>query len=314
MLTFFRSGKFAKEELEAVSRATTLHGAANEGIFDSEEKAGDRNNHSVDEGLKQLERAGLIKFEQERRLYTFHQTPLDHLGRSQSIDLQQVRTCVGALRKFHAVYVTDSRGNDELIDRCRENILSTLDIAWGLREEEAFFDRGVCYVVGELGYYFERRGLWMLGAQWLERAIAIRRTSALERDRAAVATRLHQFCANYVPVRRARSGALFCRPVIHSESRVGQSPGLCRMPPPAGGRRTSARQFLRGNPNPSRIHRFERRVGQSAGPRRSLHQLAMVEHAQGNPAEARRLLQESIAETTELGDRQGCAAPCTIWP
>ena len=49
-------------------------------------------------------------------------------------------------------------------------------------------------------------------------------------------------------------------------------------------------------------------LGDRRGRAASLHQLAIIEHDQGNPAEARRLLRESIAVMEELGDRQGRAA------
>ena len=49
-------------------------------------------------------------------------------------------------------------------------------------------------------------------------------------------------------------------------------------------------------------------MGDRQGRAASLHVLAMIEHDQGNPAEARRLLRESIAVMEELGDRQGRAA------
>ena len=49
-------------------------------------------------------------------------------------------------------------------------------------------------------------------------------------------------------------------------------------------------------------------LGDRWGGAASLHQLAIIEHAQGNPAEARRLQSESIVEFEELGDSRGRAA------
>ena len=49
-------------------------------------------------------------------------------------------------------------------------------------------------------------------------------------------------------------------------------------------------------------------LGDRQGRAACLHQLATIEAAQGNPTEARRLLQESIAVDEDLGDRQGRAA------
>ncbi len=45
----------------------------------------------------------------------------------------------------------------------------------------------------------------------------------------------------------------------------------------------------------------------TVGAASSLHVLAIIEHALGNPAEARRLLRESITTFEELGDRRGRA-------
>ena len=49
-------------------------------------------------------------------------------------------------------------------------------------------------------------------------------------------------------------------------------------------------------------------LGDSRGRAASLHQLAMIEQAQGNPAEARRLWEESIESKKNIGDLDGRAS------
>jgi hypothetical protein len=48
-------------------------------------------------------------------------------------------------------------------------------------------------------------------------------------------------------------------------------------------------------------------LGDRQGRAASLHQLASIEHAQGNPSEARRLWEESIEIEKEIGDVDGMA-------
>jgi len=184
-LPFFGSGKFMREEMEAVA------GAAGRQSSPSGEEP-EPNAVEVDRALKQLERAGLIEFEQDRRLYTFHQTLLDHLVCQPAMDPDRALSGRLALLTFHADYVRDHSGDDPAIDRCVENILSTLEIVWGLREAEGPLDLTICFVVNELGNYFEWRGPWRVGEHWLERAIALRRSSTLARDQAALSQELQQ--------------------------------------------------------------------------------------------------------------------------
>ena len=228
----------------------------------------DPNEQAIDRGLKQLERAGLMEFEQDRGLYTFHQTLLDHVARQPAMDHDRARSSILALLAFHARYVADHWGHDAAIDRCVENILSTLEIVWGLREEESRLDLSICFVVDRLGGYFERRGLWRLGERWLECAIALRRSSTPARAQAALSLELHQLAI----ILYRRGAHAEARGLLHESIAASEE------------------------------------LGDRRGRAASLHQLAMIEHAQGNPAEARRLLRESIAACEELGDRLGRAA------
>ena len=247
-LPFFVAGKFMREEMEAVAVAAWRQTAASgeEPELNAEGSADDQNKQTVDRALKQLERAGLIEFEQDRGLYTFHQTLLDHVVRHPAMDPDRALSGRLALLAFHAYYVRDHSGDNAAIDRCVENILSTLEIAWGLREEESPLDFTICFVINRLGSYFERRGLWRVGQYWLERAIALRRSSTPVRDQAALSRELYQL------------GQIMYRRGEHAE----------------------ARRLLR-----EAIAVLEE-LGDRQGRAASLHQLAIIEHAQGNPAEA----------------------------
>ena len=104
----------------------------------AEESADYQHKQTVDRGLGQLERAGLIEFDQGRGLYTFHQTLLDHVVRQSAMDPDRARSGRLALLAFHADYVRDHSDDDEAINRCVENILSTLKHPWGLRRRKRF--------------------------------------------------------------------------------------------------------------------------------------------------------------------------------
>jgi tetratricopeptide (TPR) repeat protein len=305
-LTFFESGKFMREEMESAAgagRQIARSGADRE--LDVEENDDEPNKQTVDQGLEQLERAGLIEFEQDRELYTFHQTLLDHVWRHQNMDPDRILKGLGALLAFHTGYVRDHCGDDIAIDRCAENILSSLEIAWGLREQSSRLDLIICSVVDGLGDHFERRGLWRLGEHWLKRAIALRRSSTLARDLAPLSHELHQLAR----ILRLRGGHAEARKILHESIAVEEELG------DRWGRATSLNQLAviehdQGNPAAARrlLHEsiaVEEELGDGYGRAASLHQLAIIERDQGNPAEAIRLLRESIFASDQLGDRWG---------
>ncbi len=349
-LPFFGSGKFMKEEMEAVARSAGRHSdvSGKEKDPNAQESSDDKNKQTVDRGLEQLERAGLIEFEQDRGLYTFHQTLLDHVARQPAMDADRALSGRLALLAFHADYVRDHSGEDVAIDRCIENILSTLEIAWGLREEEGPLDLTICSVVDGLAYYFEERGLWRVGKHWLERAVTLHRSSTLARDQAALAHGLHQVAQILYRLGEHSKARSFLRESIAVNEELGNrqghaaclhqlamiehdqgNPDLARgvlresiaMSEELGdrrGRATSLNQMAsieheQGNLEVARSRLREsitvkEDLGDRQGCATSLHQLAMIEHDQGNPAEARKLLRESIAVSEELGDRRGRAA------
>jgi tetratricopeptide (TPR) repeat protein len=106
-------------------------------------------------------------------------------------------------------------------------------------------------MVDSLGNYFHERGLWRLGQTWHERAIELRRSSSHAHNDAALA--LHHFQQGQVFYSCSDPAA--ARDALHEALRLFEEAGT--------------------------------RKGVSA----TLHELAMIESAQGNPSEARRLLQ-----------------------
>jgi tetratricopeptide (TPR) repeat protein len=307
-LPFFRSGKFTEEEMEVVAVATghldVPSGPATEP--DARESAEHAMRLAVDRGLKQLERAGLIEFEQNRGLYTFHQTLLDHVERQSGPNRDRTGPGVFALLAYYADYVKNR--DDADIDRSIENTFSTLEIVWGAREGEGPLDVAICSLIDWLGNYFDQRGLWRVGELWLERAIELRRSSSPARDQAALARGLHQLA-----VLLGNRGAYTEARHLYGESIVVQEELGDRR-----GRATSLHQLSiieRNQGNPAEARRLLREssavyeeLGARGARAASLHQLAIIEHEQGNPAEARRLLRESIAVTEDLGDRRTRAA------
>ncbi len=309
-LPFFESGKFMQEEMVAVAGASGQKKAAGDAETDSalEESANGQIMRAVERGLDQLARAGLFEFEQVQAVYTFHQSLLDHLGRQPATEREHARLGLLALLAFHADYVGNHRGDDAAIDRCVENILATLEITWGMREEGSPFDSTTCAVIDGLGDYFERRGLWQLGQHWLERAIALRRSLTPAPDQAALSWELYQL--SQVLYRRgelANARELLLESIAVFEEladRAGRAASVHQLAviEHAQGKSAEARRLLRES------IAVREELGDGRGRAASLHQLAIIEHTQGNLLEARRLLRESIALLAELGDRRGRAA------
>jgi tetratricopeptide (TPR) repeat protein len=306
-LLFFGSGKFIREEMEAVAGAVARESAATgeEADPDAEEKAADANKQAVGRGLAQLERAGLMEFEEGRGLYTFHQTLLDHVGRQPALSPDRAFSGLLALLAFHAGYVGDHGGDDAAIDRCVENILSTLEIAWELREGESPLDGAIGFVVDRLGDYFERRGFWRVGERWLDRAIDLSRSSTPARYQAALSRELHQLArllyrrGEHAEARRLLRESIAVTEELGDRSTRAASLYQLAIIEHVQGDPAEARRLLRESIAVK--EELEDRRGRAA----SLHLLASIEREQGDPAEARRLLRESIAVQEELGDRRG---------
>ena len=198
-----------KEEMEAVAGAAGVRAP----------QAGEEPEPSADESADDAEQAdcrsrtrralGLMEFEQDRGLYTFHQTLLDHVARQPAMDPARALSGRLDLLAFHADCMRgphrQRRGR-----RMVENVLSTLESASGLREKEGPLDPTICFVVDGLGGYFERRRLWRVGQYWLERAVTLHRSSTLARDQVALSQELQQlarFCTTAESTPRHRYSA-----------------------------------------------------------------------------------------------------------
>ena len=133
-----------------------------------------------------------------------------------------------------------------------------METAWADRREPGPLDAVLAGMVDALGYYFERRGLWQLGDRWNERAIALRRGSDPLRMTSCAGSRA-------LPTGAVCSGA-----VDSTEEAV-----------------TTPRESLQ-------LYEKAASTCSQAPSAASLHELAIIERDQGNPAEARRLLQQSL--------------------
>ena len=223
------------------------------------------------EGLRQLERGGFLDRDQKNDLYTFHQTLRDHAEQGTGLPAEQSSAAFLGLLHYYAGFLRDNSGNYGAIDRCLANALATMETAWAARREPGPLDATLAAMVDDLGYIFDRRGLWQLGDRWHERAITLRRGSKSAHDEKALAHELYR-----------RAGLLKNR---------GQPAEAARL----------YRESLQ----------IDEKAGDLRGQAASLHVLAIIESDQGNPAEARRLLQRSLGLKEGLGDLQGQAASLT---
>ena len=58
-----------------------------------------------------------------------------------------------------------------------------MEAVWAGRSKPGFLDAILAAMVGDLGYFFEVRGLWQLGDRWNDRAILLLREAAPARMR-----------------------------------------------------------------------------------------------------------------------------------
>ncbi|MBV8313506.1 MAG: tetratricopeptide repeat protein, partial [Planctomycetaceae bacterium] len=221
----------------------------------------------VNEGIRQLERGGFLDRDQQRNLCTFHQTLRDYGERGTDLPPGRYPAGFRGLLLFYAGYLRDNSGNHEIIDRCLDNALAVMEAAWADRRETGPLDAVLAAMVDALGYSFELRGLWQLGDRWNERAFALRRGSDSARDETALAHELFR-----------RAGLLRNR-----------------------GQYEEAVQLYRES------LQLAEKAANLQGQAASLHQMAIIELAQSNPAEARRLWERSITLTDQIGDVDGRA-------
>ena len=108
----------------------------------------------VVEGTRQLERGGFLDRDQERNLLHFHQTLRDHAEQRDAITPKQSRGRVlrPAASSTRAISET-TRGNYQAIDRCFDNALTVMEMAWAARREPGPLDAVLVGMVDSLGYY-----------------------------------------------------------------------------------------------------------------------------------------------------------------
>jgi len=123
-LAFFHSGRFMREEMGAVAGGARRHRVANGNELepDAEEFADHRTKRMVDRGLEQLEKAGLIEFDQDFGIYTFHRALLYQLGRRPEMDRDRALLSLLTLFVFYMRYLRAHSDNDAAID-VRDNAL-----------------------------------------------------------------------------------------------------------------------------------------------------------------------------------------------
>jgi tetratricopeptide (TPR) repeat protein len=222
----------------------------------------------VAEGTRQLELGGFLDRDQEKNLYTFHQTLLDYAKRATSISPEQSSAGFLGLLVFYANYLMDNSRNYAAIDRCLDNALIAMDKAWAFRMQPAPLDALLAGMVDSLGSIFDLRGLWQLGDRWNERAIWLRRESEFARDLTALPHALYR-----------RAG------LVRNRGHYEKAKQLYR-------------ESFQLNDNPAH------QQGRAA----ALHQLAVIEFTQGNVNEARQLLEQSMGISKSVGDVAGEAA------
>jgi tetratricopeptide (TPR) repeat protein len=262
----------------------------------------------VDDAIRQLERGGFLDRDQEMNLYTFHQTLRDYAERV--TDLAPERSSAGffGLLFFYAGYLRDNSENYEAIDRCLDNALTAMEIAWAARQGPGPLDAVLAGMVDALGYIFVDRGLWQLGDRWNERAIALRRGSESAQDVAALSHELFRRATLLFNRGQYEEARQLFRESLQIDEKGGNLQGqsaslhVLAIIESAQGNPAEARRLLQ------RSLGILEGIGDLQGQSASLHQLAIIESAQGNPAEARRLLQRSLGILEGIGDLRGQSA------
>jgi tetratricopeptide (TPR) repeat protein len=262
----------------------------------------------VVEGIRQLERGGFLDRDQEMNLCTFHQTLRDYAERVTDLTPERSSAGFSGLLLFYAAYLRDNRGNYEAIDRCLDNSLTAMEMAWATRRGAGPLDAVLAGMVDDLNYIFDHRGHWQLGDRWNERAIALRRGSDSAEDVTALAHELFRHAGLVMKRGRYEVAKQLYRESLQLNERAanlrGQASSLHQLAiiESAQGNHDEARQLLKQS-----LGIFED-VSDQQGLAASLHQVAIIESEQGNPDEARRLIQRSLGILEGIGDLRGQAA------
>ncbi len=226
----------------------------------------------VVEGIRQLELGGFLDRDQVADYFTFHQTLRNYAERAMLLSTERHSIAFFGLLRFYAEYLRANSGNHQAIDHCLGNALTLMETAWTARPGPGPLDVVLAGMVDALGYYFEGRGLWLLGDRWIERAITLQRELGSSQDHILLA---HELYKRAVLLRRY-------------------------------GQHDEAVKCLRESLQLS--ERTNHRQGQAA----TLHELAIIEHAHGRLDEARRLICRSRGIQKQLRNLQGLAASLNL--
>jgi tetratricopeptide (TPR) repeat protein len=312
-LSFFPTGRFMPEAMHAVYVAIAI----SKMMADLSDEDMDQGNASlwvefglqqldrdgVDTGLRQLERAGFLSFDQDVIVYSFHQTLLERAARETLLSDHEKATGWGSLHAFYADYIAENHQNFPAIDRCFEDAILLMERFWEGREEAGLVDAVVARMTSALGSYLHQRGHWQLADRWSERAIQLRQESwAAKNDRALS----HEYHRRAVLLSDL-GDPVEARRMLHESMAIDESFGD-RRGMSAAMHQLASTESARGNLSEARrLLRESMAIDESLGDRRgmsvAMRELANIERTQGNPSEARRLLLESLAITESLGDR-----------
>ena len=143
-------------------------------------------------GIRQLEHGGFLDRDQQTDLCIFHQTLRDYSERRMALSPERSSAGFGGLLLFYASYLQDNSENYEAIDRCLDNAIASMEMAWHSRRGPGPLDALLAGMVDALGDIFDHRGLWQLGDCWNERAISLRRRSTSAQDTTTLSHELYR--------------------------------------------------------------------------------------------------------------------------
>ena len=230
-------------------------------------------------GIHQLERAGILNRDQERNLYTFHQTLGDYAVRATTRQPVQSSAAFSGLLEFYARYLSIT-----------ENIGDSRGQAAALHE--------MARLDSSQGKPIEARRL-LLRSQSIFESLGDMRSQAGSQQ---VLAHIELAQKNLVEARRLLRK---CRSVFE---RLGDLQGeaaslheLARSEV-AQDNRAEVRRLL------NRCIGIREGFGDLRGQAASLHEMAIIERADGNLAEARLLWTRSLSLKTQINDVNGRAA------
>ncbi|MFO1349872.1 MAG: tetratricopeptide repeat protein [Gammaproteobacteria bacterium] len=302
-LPLFPSGQLLPEALAAVIAAENCRAA--------DGKPTDASQQWIETGLQQLERAAFLDFDQDARLYHFHQSVLEHAQCDSPLADAQRASADLALVAFYANYLAENRNHYPAIDRCFVNALALMEALWAAHaagELAAELKHALMLMTDALGYYLIQRGLWQHAQRWLERNIELHGSSPITENSHGLAHALYRQAmllhgqGNPAEARRRLQCSLEVYESLGDRQGLAASLHQLAIIEAEQGNPAEARQLLQ------RSMKINETLSNCQGFSASLYQLASIEFHQGNPAEARQFLQCSMKTNESLDDRQGLAA------